>query len=91
MVTDRTSKPHVREVVETGVQTAKAALSSPTGKKARVVLATGLIAAAPVIARHPYVRSTKMLRLIGIGGAAALIVKAAEHIRDWEPSEIAAE
>ena len=51
----------------------------------RAVVAAGLIVAAPAIARHPYVRSTRLLRLIGAAGGAALIVKAAEAIRDWEP------
>jgi hypothetical protein len=49
------------------------------------VVATGLIVAAPVIARHPYVRGTKLLRIVGVAGGAAIIVKVAETIRDWEP------
>lgn len=48
-------------------------------------MAAALIVAAPAIARHPYVRSTRLLRLVGVAGGAALIVKAAEAIRDWEP------
>jgi hypothetical protein len=64
-------------------------LHSPKARKARAVVAASLIVAAPAIARHPYVRGTRLLRLIGVGGGAALIVKVAETIRDWEPEAVA--
>ena len=75
----------VRGRVADGVRDAQLFLHSPRARRARAVVAAGLIVAAPAIARHPYVRSTRLLRLIGAAGGAALIVKAAEAIRDWEP------
>ena len=68
-----------------GLREAQLFLHSPGARKARTVVATGLIVAAPAIARHPYVRSSKVLRLFGVAGGAAIIVKVAETIRDWEP------
>jgi hypothetical protein len=80
----------VRDVARAGLYEAQWLLHSPQARKARAVLASSLIVAAPVIARHPYVRQTRLLRLIGVGGGAALIVKVAEMIRDWEPEAVAA-
>ena len=72
-----------------GLREAQLFLHSPGARKARAVVAAGLIVAAPVIARHPYVRSSKVLRLFGVAGGAVIIVKVAETIRDWEPQVIA--
>jgi hypothetical protein len=44
-----------------------------------------LILAAPAVARHPTTRSTAVGRLFLLAGGAALVIKAAESIRDWEP------
>jgi hypothetical protein len=79
----------IRGVAEAGLRDAQLFLHSPRARKARAVVAAGLIVAAPAIARHPYLRSTKLLRVIGVTGGAALIVKAAEIIRDWEPGAAA--
>ena len=70
---------------QAGFRDAQLFLHSPRARKARAVVAAGLIVAAPAIARHPYLRSTRLLRIVGVTGGAALIVKAAEVIRDWEP------
>ena len=64
----------------------QAYLSSEEGRKMRGRVATGLIVAAPVLARLPFMRASKLGRLVGFAGGAALIVKAAEMIRDWEPA-----
>jgi hypothetical protein len=80
----------VRGRVADGVRDAQLFLHSPRARRARAVVAAGLIVAAPAIARHPYMRQTKLLRLIGVAGGAALIVKVAETIRDWEPEAVAA-
>lgn len=60
-------------------------LDSDEGRRLRRVAAAGLIAAAPFVSRLPWVRATPLGRLIGVAGGAALVVKAAELIRDWEP------
>jgi hypothetical protein len=58
-------------------------LESPAGRRIRRGVAAGLIVAAPLITRHRIFRMTP-LRLLGMAGGAALVVKAAEYIRDWE-------
>jgi hypothetical protein len=42
------------------------------------------VLATPMILRHPFFK-TPFGRVIEIAGAAALIAKGAEIIRDWEP------
>jgi hypothetical protein len=49
------------------------------------MVATGLIAAAPFVSRLPVFRASRLGRLVGLTGGAALIVKVAHLIRDWEP------
>jgi hypothetical protein len=63
----------------------RAYLASPEGRRVRRVLAGALIVAAPVITRLPVFRATKLGRLVGFTGGAALIVSAAKWLREWEP------
>jgi hypothetical protein len=79
----------VGRAVNEGIDQTMTFLGSPTGRTARAVVATGLVLATPVILRHPFFR-TPVGRLIEVGGAAALIAKGAEIIRDWEPTPAAA-
>jgi hypothetical protein len=74
----------VGRAVDEGIDQTKTFLVSPTGKTVRAVVATGLVLATPVVLRHPFFR-TPVGRLIEVAGAAALIAKAADVIRDWEP------
>ena len=60
-------------------------LASPAGIKLRAVVAGGLVLATPMIMKHPFFR-TPVGRVIQIGGAAALLAKAADALRDWEPA-----
>jgi hypothetical protein len=60
-------------------------LASPAGVRLRAILAGGLVLATPMIMKHPFFR-TPVGRVIQIGGAAALLAKAAEALRDWEPT-----
>lgn len=62
-------------------------LSSPTGRRVRNAAAAGLILAAPAIVRHPGTRATVVGRLFLFAGGAALLVKAADVIREWEPGQ----
>jgi hypothetical protein len=52
------------------------------------MVATGLIVAAPFVSRLPMFRASRLGRLVGLAGGAALIVKAAELIREWEPRPV---
>ena len=61
-------------------------LASDEGRRMRAKVAAGLMVAAPLIARLPVMRASKLGKLIGFAGGAALVVKAAEMIRDWEPA-----
>jgi hypothetical protein len=74
----------VGRAVDEGIDQTFVFLGSPTGKTVRTVVATGLVLATPMILRHPFFK-TPFGRVIEIAGAAALIAKGAEIIRDWEP------
>jgi hypothetical protein len=71
---------------ETSLDEVLAFLDSPSGRRLRRMLATGLIVSVPLVMRIPGLRSTPIGRLIGVTGGATLVVKAAEAIRDWERS-----
>ena len=83
-----------RSAVGTIVSTAERALddarlylASPQGQRLRANVARGLIAAAPLVAGAPILRRSWVGRLLGVAGAATVVVKAAEAIRDWTPAE----
>jgi hypothetical protein len=59
-------------------------LDSPAGRRLRRMLATGLIVSVPLIMRIPGLRRTFLGKAVELTGGAALIVKVAELIRDWE-------
>jgi hypothetical protein len=75
----------VRDDVQRGVNDVLTYLASPRGKELRSKLAMGVITVAPLIARSPAVRRNPVLRLLGVAGAAAVVVKVAEAVRDWDP------
>jgi hypothetical protein len=81
----------VRRQVAEAAEAVVAYLDSPEGRRMRSKVASGLIFAAPVIARLPVVRRTPLGRAVSLLGGAALIIKAAEMIRDWEPRRLEAE
>jgi hypothetical protein len=62
-------------------------LDSPTGRRFRTFVATGLILSVPMIMRIPGLRRSPIGRMIEVAGGAAIVVKLAELIRDWERSE----
>jgi hypothetical protein len=62
-------------------------LASPAGRRMRGVLATGIILAAPAIFRVPGLRRYPLIRALEFLGGAALIVRFAEALRDWERNE----
>jgi hypothetical protein len=62
-------------------------LSTPTGRRFRKVLAAGIILSAPALFRIPGLRRYPLIRALELVGGAALIVRFAEALRDWERSE----
>ncbi len=73
------------DAVNRGADEALEFLASPAGQRLRAITASGLILVTPLIMRHPFFR-TPVGRVIQIGGAAALLAKAADALRDWEPA-----
>ncbi|HEY7401067.1 MAG TPA: hypothetical protein VH989_09240 [Actinomycetota bacterium] len=59
-------------------------LDSPAGRRLRRLVATGLIVSVPFVMRIPGLRRTFVGKAIELTGGAALVVKLAELIRDWE-------
>ena len=80
----RTLVRELEEAIDRGVDEARAWLASAEGRRYRLLAARALILAAPVILRHPFFK-TPVGRLVEVAGGAALLVKVAELIRDWEP------
>lgn len=70
--------------LDLGIDETEAWLATPTGRRIRALAAQLLIVSAPVILRHPFFR-TPVGRLVQVAGGAALLVRVAEAIRDWEP------
>lgn len=62
-------------------------LSTPAGKRMRRLLAAGIIVAAPAVFRIPGLRRYPLIRALEFLGGAALIVRFAEALRDWERTE----
>ena len=62
-------------------------LSTPAGKRMRGVLAGAIILTAPLIFRIPGLRRYPLVRALEFLGGAALIVRFAEALRDWERTE----
>jgi hypothetical protein len=63
-------------------------LDSPAGRRLRRIVATGLIVSIPLVMRLPGLRRTFIGRAIELTGGAALVVRLAELIRDWERDQV---
>ena len=72
--------------IELTAAQARAFLGSPAGVLFRRYLAAGVILTAPLLFRIPGLRRHPLMRLLELIGGAALLVKAAEAIRDWDAS-----
>jgi hypothetical protein len=59
-------------------------LDSPPGRRLRRIVATGLIVSVPLVMRIPGLRRSPIGRVVELVGGAALVVRLAEAIRDWE-------
>jgi hypothetical protein len=72
--------------IELTAAQARAFLASPTGVLFRRYLAAGVIVTAPLLFRIPALRRHPLIRSLELIGGAALLVKAAEALRDWDAS-----
>jgi hypothetical protein len=72
--------------IEVAVQEIEDFLDSPAGRRLRRVLAGAAIVGAPLLFRLPLLKRYPLLRLLEVAGGAALVVKFAEALRDWEPT-----
>jgi hypothetical protein len=92
--TRRDSESLLDEVIEflsERVDEVRAYLASPEGRVLRKRIAQVMIVAAPLLFRARFFRATWVGRIIGLVGGAAIVVKLAEALRDWEPIPEAAE
>jgi hypothetical protein len=83
----RSAVDSVTSAAERAVRDAQMYLASPRGKRMRANVARGLVAVAPAVAGAPLLRRSWVVRLLGAAGAATVLVKVAEAIRDWEPDD----
>jgi hypothetical protein len=77
--------------LDRGIREFRAFMASPQGKEVRRRVAQVLILSAPILFRMKFIRKNPVGRVIGLVGGAALVVKLAEALRDWEPIEELAE
>ena len=81
--------PSIRRIgdrVEVAYDEVVAFLGTPAGRRVRTLLAGALIATAPMLFRVPGLRRYPLIRTLEVIGGAALVVKFAESLRDWEPA-----
>jgi hypothetical protein len=72
--------------IEVAFQEVEDFLGSPAGRRLRRVLAAAAIVGAPLLFRLPVLKRYPLLRALELAGGAALVVKFAEALRDWEPA-----
>ena len=72
--------------IEVTVREIEDLLDSPAGRRFRNLVAGVAIVAAPLLFRLPLVRRSPLLRALELLGGAAIVVKFAEALRDWEPT-----
>ncbi|MGH2712121.1 MAG: hypothetical protein ACRDH9_13090 [Actinomycetota bacterium] len=60
-------------------------LGSPEGRELRKRIAQVAIIAAPLLFRMKFFRASPFGRVLGLVGGAAIVVKLAEALRDWDP------
>ncbi len=72
--------------ISEGTRDLRAYLASPEGQQLRRRIAQIAVVAAPLLFRMRFFRATPVGRILGMVGGAALLVKLAEALRDWEPT-----
>jgi hypothetical protein len=73
------------EAASDAASAARDFLASEQGRRIRHGLATAIILSAPLISEVPVIRRSTAARVLRTAAVGALIVKAAEWMRDWEP------
>ena len=71
--------------VSRGADEVRAYLATEEGRELRKRIAQVAIIAAPLLFRMRFFRSSPVGRVLGLVGGAAIVVKLAEALRDWEP------
>jgi hypothetical protein len=79
-----TSVRRVGDQVILTAEQVKAFLASPAGVKFRRYVAGGVMLTAPLLFRIPGLRRYPLLRALETLGGAALLVRVAQAIRDWD-------
>ncbi len=74
----------IAERFDTSVEELLVFFDSPSGRRLRKRLATGLILSVPLVMRIPGLKRSPVGRMIELAGGAAIVVKVAELLRDWE-------
>jgi len=74
-----------RVVLASGTEAMRAWLATEQGKRFRQLFARTLLVTSPLIFRLRFFRVTPLGRLLEFAGGAAVLMKLAEIIRDWEP------
>jgi hypothetical protein len=74
------------ELASDATASARAFLGSERGRKLRRNLATAVIVGAPLISELPFVRRSRLARVLQTAAIGTLLVKSAEWLRDWEPN-----
>jgi len=82
----------VNSVIEAAAEAAdavRAYLASDQGRRLRRGVAAVLIVGAPLVSELPVIRRTPAARVLRAAGVVALVVKGAEWLRDWDPTQLA--
>ena len=74
-----------REILGSGAEQLRDWLATPEGRRFRQLVARGLLVGSPLIFRFRFFRATPIGRLVEFARGAAVLIKLAEIIRDWEP------
>jgi 4-amino-4-deoxy-L-arabinose transferase-like glycosyltransferase len=78
-------------MLDQGIREFRQYMASPRGREVRKRVSQVLILGAPLLFRTKFVKRHPLGRVLGLVGGAALVVKLAEALRDWEPIEELAE
>jgi hypothetical protein len=76
------------EAAADATDAARSFLGSERGQRLRRQVATALIVAAPIVSELPVIRRHPIARVLRAAGVAALVVKGAEWLRDWQPQPV---
>jgi hypothetical protein len=75
-----------QEILGAGADQLRDWLMTPQGRRFRQVFARVLLVSSPLLFRTRFFRYHPLGRLLEFAGGAAVLLKLAEAIRDWEPN-----